>query len=96
MYLCCSHCSGFSAFIIVLCLFKPCESIKRIMIPDSVTSISSYAFYGCTSLKTINFSGTKAWWNAISKGANWDSKSFSGGTPLTYTVYCTDGKIAKK
>ncbi len=42
-------------------------------IPDSVTSIGNYAFYQCTSLATINYTGTKEQWNAISKGTSWKS-----------------------
>lgn len=39
-------------------------------IPSSVKSISSTAFYGCVSLKAINFNGTIAQWKEINVGAN--------------------------
>ena len=38
--------------------FKNCNSITTITLPDSVTSIGDYAFYGCSSL--IEFSGKYA------------------------------------
>ena len=69
--------------------FSGCSSLQSIEIPDSVTSIGDGAFYGCSSLQSIHFGGTKAQWEAISKGSSWNS-----GTG-NYTVYCTDGEIAK-
>ena len=67
--------------------FKGCSSLTSITIPDGVTSIRSSAFYVCKSLTSITFTGTKAQWNAISKGYNWD---FNTGP---FTVHCTDGDI---
>ena len=46
-----------------------------------------YAFAYCTNLKIINFEGTKAEWNAISKGDNWNVGCG------TITVYCTNGTV---
>ena len=56
----------------------------------NVTSIGDYAFRNCTSLEIINFQGTKAQWNAISKGTSWNSNTGE------YTIHCTDGDIAKQ
>ena len=69
--------------------FSSCNNLTSITIPDSVTSIGSYAFYGCSSLTSITFEGTVAQWNAITKNSYWDKDTGS------YTVYCTDGTIAK-
>ena len=69
--------------------FSFCSGLTRITIPDSVTRIGHSAFYGCSRLTSINFNGTKAQWNAISKGQNWNEDTGS------YTVYCTDGTISK-
>ena len=47
------------------------ELVTELVIPDSVTTISSYAFEYCSNLKTINYCGTAEEWSAISKGSSW-------------------------
>jgi hypothetical protein len=42
-------------------------------------------FFGCSSLTSINFNGTKAQWEAIRKQEVW----------IDATVHCTDGDIKK-
>ena len=69
--------------------FYKCSNLTNVTISDSITCIDYCAFSGCTGLTEINFKGTKAQWNAVDKGENWD---FS--TPQ-YTIYCTDGNITK-
>ena len=66
--------------------FKDQVQITSIVIPDSVTSIGRYAFYGCTRLTRITFKGTIKQWNAISKGSFWKYD-----VPSTCKVVCTDG-----
>ena len=46
--------------------------LQTITIPESVTSINGWAFVGCSSLKTINYTGTEEQWNAINKEDNWN------------------------
>ena len=70
--------------------FYGCSSLTEITIPDSVTVIQYYAFRSCRSLRKIIYKGTKAQWNAISKGPDWDV--ITGA----YTVYCSDGEIEKQ
>jgi len=66
--------------------FSDCSGLTSITIPDSVTIICGYAFSGCSGLTRIDFNGTKAQWNAIIKGNNWNGEG-------NFTIYCTDGTI---
>jgi len=54
-----------------------------------VTSIGERAFYECNNLVSITYNGTKAQWNAISKGSKWNQNTGN------YTIHCTDCDIAK-
>ena len=69
--------------------FNECISLTSIVIPNSVTSIEASALALCSALTNITFEGTAAQWNAITKGYSWN------GNTGSYTVYCTDGEIAK-
>ena len=48
--------------------FYACEKLRNITIPNSVRSIGNEAFFGCMGLKIVNFNGTKANWQEITKG----------------------------
>ena len=63
--------------------------LTEIVIPASVTSIDRFAFLRCEDLKVIRFDGTKAQWEQISKGKEWDKGI------AAYTVFCTDGELIK-
>ncbi len=69
--------------------FYDCDGLTSIVLPDSVTSIGENAFNGCRSLVNVNFQGTKAQWDAIHKGYDWDAGIYG------YTVHCNDGDIVK-
>ena len=69
--------------------FERCSSLVSINIPNSVTSIGDDAFYGCVNLESINYDGTIDKWDSIEKGSSWNSATGN------YTIYCTDGEIAK-
>lgn len=51
--------------------------------------IGASAFSYCDSLTSITFEGTVDQWNAIEKGTDLNV------TTPDYTIYCTDGQIAK-
>lgn len=55
-----------------------CSSLTSITIPNSVTSIGRSAFAACESLKKINYIGTEAQWNKITKVDGW--KDFTPAT----------------
>ncbi len=67
--------------------FEYCSGLTSITIPNSVTSIGSNAFEYCIGLTSITFNGTKAQWNNVSKGGNWNYNS-----AITQIV-CTDGVV---
>lgn len=69
--------------------FYNCSSLTSIVISNSITRIGQEAFSSCSLLTSINFNGTKAQWNAITKGTDWN---YNTGN---YTIYCTDGNISK-
>ena len=64
--------------------FENCTGITSITLPASVTAIGNGAFSGCSNLTKIVFKGTSAQWNAITKGADWDTNTG------TYTVTCAN------
>lgn len=68
--------------------FYDCSGLTSINIPDSVISISIYAFSSCSDLTSITFNGTKAQWNAIAKGSDWNYN-----VPDTCVISCTDGTL---
>ena len=67
--------------------FSDCRSLTSITIGNRVKSIGESALSGCINLTSITFNGTKAQWQAISKGWIWKS-----GVPATI-VHCTDGDV---
>lgn len=50
--------------------FSKFTALTNITIPDSITKIDSSVSFNCATLSLISFSGTKAKWDAISKGNN--------------------------
>ena len=69
--------------------FRDCTGLTSIIIPNSVTSIAAGVLFSCIRLTSITFNGTKAQWNAISKGTDWNNNTGN------YTIHCTDGDIPK-
>ena len=53
--------------------FYGCKDLTSVIIPKGVTKLGAYAFNGCASLTFITYCGTPEEWEALSKGAAWDS-----------------------
>ena len=68
--------------------FYYCSSLTSVTIGNGVTSIGNSAFRDCSSLTSITFKGTKAQWQAISKGNNWKNS-----VPSSCVVRCNDGDL---
>lgn len=65
------------------------QNIKSINISDNVANISVGAFYNCTNLKDIHYSGTKTQWsNIIINDGN--------DILLNSNIHCADGTICKE
>ena len=79
---------GDSVTVISFDAFYNCRVLLSITIPYTVTDIGSYAFYDCLQLSDINYTGTMAQWNNITKGNRWND-----GVPAT-VVHCTDGDVS--
>ena len=48
--------------------FYGCTSLTSITIPSSVTNIGSSAFYGCSLLESVYYTGTAEEWSTITIG----------------------------
>ena len=55
--------------------------LKSVIIPSNVTRIGRSAFAGCTSLQTINYTGTQEQWESITLDTNWN---FSCNASIVY------------
>ena len=72
--------------------FCYCENIQSISLPATIATIDdigSNPFYRCLALETVNFEGTMAEWNGISKPAD----LFPDDVPVQ-AVHCSDGDVA--
>lgn len=67
--------------------FGGCIDLTEVTIPDTVTFFGKWAFADCRNLASIQYRGTKAQWEKISKHRYWQSYSPIG------VIYCTDGYI---
>jgi len=70
-------------------VFNNCTNLTNITLPAGMTNIGDYTFMACSKLTTITFKGTKAQWNTITKGTDWNANTGA------YTVKCSDGTVAK-
>lgn len=91
-----SGCKGLETFVVPSTVqsiarnaFYECTGLTFVALSKEATSIGASAFQGCKLLNSIQFTGSKADWEAITTGSDWDSNTGA------YTVYCSDGNIAK-
>ena len=62
--------------------FWGCNFLTSVTIPNSVTNIGDEAFQNCYILTSIEYRGTQAQWDEITKGTSWDSNTGN------YTITC--------
>ena len=67
--------------------FSNINTVKKLVLPASLTEISIFAFMGFTSLKEIEFKGTIAEWEAVTKKPAWITMH------KTNVVKCADGDV---
>ena len=67
--------------------FMFCDRLTSLSLPSSITSIGGGALEHCSALTNIAYAGSKAQWQNLEKGEDWNF-----GTP-TITVTCNDGEI---
>lgn len=67
---------------------KDCFHLVSITIPNTVTLIKTRAFWGCADLTTINYMGTVAQWNAMTRYLDW----YQACLDLT-EIRCSDGVV---
>ena len=70
-------------------VFRYSSDLTSVYIPETITSIGSEAFAGCSNLKDIYYSGTRSQWNSMTKGTNWDG--YEGIVDRPYALH-TDYK----
>lgn len=68
--------------------FYKCTNLTSVTIPKSMKSLGYAPFSYCSKLSTINYRGTKAQWNSISKNG-WRENAYNSITQ----VVCSDGVI---
>ena len=76
------------------------SGLTTIDIPDSVNEIWRGALENCTSLSSINYSGTKEQWLAIKKnvargGVDRTQVGVWNNNTGNYTIHCSDGDLTK-
>lgn len=72
-------------------MFEGCTALEEVIVPDTVTAIGDFAFYGCTALTSFDFSHIKTiGQKAFNGGSGLVSVNFSDELESLGT-YCFDG-----
>ena len=74
--------------------FANCGMLKSVSLPSSISNISNFSFAGCIALTEIYYAGTIDQWGEIAFDTMGSSMPWNESTG-DYTIYCTDGQIAK-
>ncbi|MBR5727717.1 MAG: leucine-rich repeat protein, partial [Muribaculaceae bacterium] len=53
--------------------FESCDSLSRVNLPSSLSTIRIYAFRNCSRLADVYFDGTQLQWDNVNKEEYWDS-----------------------
>ena len=69
--------------------FGDCRNLKKVYISKNLAKLDERVFYYCSSLSEIEFEGTAAEWENITKGDNWDYMTGD------YVVKCSDIVVQK-
>lgn len=71
--------------------FTRCTALSSLTISANCTKIGTCMLTYCSSLTEITYEGTKAQWNAIEKGTNWDSRHGADHEDVLSKIICSDG-----
>lgn len=63
-------------------IFKDANNIEEVIIPASVKSIETDAFYGCPSEVKVTFKGTQEQWNTLKSNTETGNDSIKNATPI--------------
>ena len=73
--------------------FTRCTALSSLTISANCTKIGTCMLTYCSSLTEITYEGTKAQWDAIEKGTNWDSRHGAdhNDEDVLSKIICSDG-----
>ncbi len=72
-------------------LFRCCNKLREVYLPNTILKISKYAFNYCYSLEKVLYNGTISEWNILMENNNIDYFDDTS----EYVVVCSDGILQK-
>ena len=79
-------CNSIGAFA-----FTRCTALSSLTISANCRTFGENMLTYCESLTAITYEGTKAQWDAIEKGTNWDSRHGADHEDVLSKIICSDG-----
>lgn len=67
---------------------KENTSLRKVILPETITKLESMCFYNCENLTIVEYKGTISQWNNISQG--YGCFNYTGVTEIN----CIDGNIS--